>query len=584
EYRGYDSAGMAIINKNSTLKYAKVAGKVEDLERKLTKQKLEGTIGIAHTRWATHGKPVVRNAHPHIVGNSIAIVHNGIIDNFDTLRQDLIKKGVKFQSDTDSEIIVHLVHRYLENHNMMQALRYLKKKLTGSYALLILDKSSDALFAFCCGLPLVVGKGIEENFIASDSLAFSSFAQKICHLQKGDIAIVTKDNVNIINESGRTVAREIITVDNVLHDLDKGSYDHYMLKEIHQQPDVITETLNQLLRDDCVIVDSFGAAAAEVLEKVEHIRICACGTSYHAGLIAKHWLEEYAGIHCDVEIASELRYRKHIMPRNSLFLAISQSGETADTLLALKQAKERDYLGTMCISNMPYSSMVQSADMSFITHAGIEKSVASTKAFSTQLVALLSLTILIMQIKKHSKKEIAAFTKVLTTIPKTVQAFLKTEKAIKQFASKIVAYKNVLFLGRGINYPVVLEGSLKLKEISYIHAEAYPAGELKHGPLALVDRKMPVVVLLPEDNLTEKTISNIQEVLARGGKIFVFTTKRVAKKLSAECNVVIVPKVDALIMPVAYTIPLQLLAYHVAVLKGTDIDHPRNLAKSVTVE
>lgn len=580
EYRGYDSAGIAVIDNNSRLKRVRIQGKVQSLADAMHETAISGNVGIAHTRWATHGKPSELNAHPHMSHGEIALVHNGIIENHDFLRQQLIKKGYQFTSETDTEVAAHLIHsHYIETDNLLTAVQNAAEEMHGAFALgVIHQRGPDELVAIRKGSPLVIGLGIGENFIASDSLALRSFAQSVIYLEEGDSASITAHYVRVYNAARQHVERQDHSLTNESEVVSKGLYRHYMLKEIFEQSRVLIDTMEGRISSLEVLKASFGDKASKVFPHIKQIHIVACGTSYHAGLIAKYWLESLAAIPTQVEIASEFRYRDVVVPDNTLFITISQSGETADTLAALQKAKTLNYLASLAICNVATSSMVREADCVFLTRAGIEIGVASTKAFTTQLAAFLMLAAVLCP--DDRAKEIL---EQLHELPGCCEKVLKMNDEIESLASLFVNKSNALFLGRGVQYPVALEGALKLKEISYIHAEAYPAGELKHGPLALVDKDMPVVAVAPNDELLEKLKSNLHEVSARGGQLFVFVDDSKAWKPNGSC-LIKVPSCGSWIAPIIYTIPLQLLAYHVAVAKGTDVDQPRNLAKSVTVE
>ncbi|NKB46905.1 MAG: glutamine--fructose-6-phosphate transaminase (isomerizing) [Legionellales bacterium] len=583
EYRGYDSAGIAILNKDSqTIHRIRKCGKVSELTQALQQQMLPGDLGIAHTRWATHGEPAECNAHPHVSQDDFALVHNGIIENFTQLKQRVIELGYTLHSQTDSELIVHLIHHhYQQTGDEMQAITRTTEELQGAYALGVISRHHpDRLFAVRQGSPLVIGLGIEENFIASDQLALLPVTHKFIFLEEGDQAQIALTKVAIFDKSGRPVTRDIVTSDLSEETVQKGPYRHYMQKEIFEQPKVLAETLGGRISGDHILLETFGEQATKVLPQIEHIQIIACGTSYHAGLVAKYWLEDLAGIACQVETASEFRYRPTVIQPNTLLVCISQSGETADTLAALRKAQQLPYLATLAICNVPTSSLVREADLVLMTRAGTEIGVASTKAFTAQLTALLMLTLALNQEDPRS----AAIVQQLVKLPAQLTQVLDLDDHIQHLATWFADKTNALFLGRGIHYPIALEGALKLKEISYIHAEAYPAGELKHGPLALVDNQMPVITIAPNDQLLEKLKSNLQEVRARGGQLLVFADHLAGFENEAGIIYIPLPTIDAVIAPIVYTVPLQLLAYHVAVIKGTDVDQPRNLAKSVTVE
>lgn len=585
EYRGYDSAGLAIIDDQGKLARCRAVGKVEKLVKSYEKKPLLGKIGIAHTRWATHGEPSERNAHPIFSGRHIALVHNGIIENHESLRQRLQKDGYSFETDTDTEIIAHLVHQcYQSGHRFLTAVRQAVKQLKGAFALAILNADEpDHLIVARFGSPLVIGLGIGENFVASDVLALLPVTQTFIYLEEGDVADISRDKAKIYDKQGKIVKRpEHVSQRIQENPLTRGNYRHFMLKEIFEQASTIEATLEDRITATQIPLEVFGFQAPSLFSKVEHIQIVACGTSFHAGLVAKYWIEELAGLSCQVEVASEIRYRKAVVLPNTLFITISQSGETADTLAALKQAKQMNYRSTLAICNVAGSSLVRESDLAFLTRAGIEIGVASTKAFTAQLVALLILTVALADRLSLAKKK--HLIHLLEVLPEKVRKALQLEVAIQDLAHSFAEKEHTLFLGRGIQYPIAMEGALKLKEISYIHAEAYPAGELKHGPLALIDKEMPVVAIAPNDDLLEKLKSNLQEVRARGGQLIVFADGEAKIKKAENIQVLEMPKVDRLIAPIVYTIPLQLLAYYVALIKGTDVDRPRNLAKSVTVE
>lgn len=585
EYRGYDSAGLAVIKDKNHIIRIRAVGKVVELAAKSEQQPCAGNIGIAHTRWATHGKPSERNAHPHMAGN-IAVVHNGIIENYAELKSGLQSQGVVFESDTDTEVIAHLLYQAIKNHkNLTLAVRAVIPMLKGAYAIAVMcTDEPDRIVAVRCGSPLVIGLGIEENFVASDSLSLLPVTHRFIYLHEGDIAEVTRHVVHITDHHGHAVTRPIEELYISSDAASKGHYKHFVLKEIFEQPDVVAQTISGCLSENGeVLASAFGVNAETILSTIENIKIVACGTSYHAGMVAKNWLEEWAGIPCDVEIASELRYRKTVVRPNTLFLAISQSGETADTLAALRQAKTLGYAVSLAICNVPTSSLVRESDMVFMTKAGTEVGVASTKAFVTQLAGLYLLAALLTQLRGNHKLA-KDLTQILRQAPSLLQAVLACDNEIQVMANRFIEKHHTLFLGRNCFYPIALEGALKLKEISYIHAEAYPAGELKHGPLALVDNDMPVVVLAPNTALLDKLKANIQEVQARGGELFIITESSLQHDLPGQLHLLGLPSIPEEIAPVIYTLPLQLLAYYVAVLKGTDVDQPRNLAKSVTVE
>lgn len=586
EYRGYDSAGIAVIDAEQHLQRHRALGKVKELEDMVIAQPLYGNTGIAHTRWATHGKPSEENAHPHFSGQDIALVHNGIIENHERLRARLLQQGYTFSSETDSEIVAHLVHQRLtEGDDFLAAVRHVVKVLEGAYAIAFMHNNEPGrLIAVRRGSPLVIGMGIGENFIASDHLALLPVAQNFMYLEEGDIADVRRDKITIYDAEGQRVERKVHTSGLNRDVMEKGKYRHFMLKEIFEQPHAVMATLQGRVTHQRVLEAAFGERAASILPKVARVQIVACGTSFHAGLVGRYWLEELAGIPCSVEIASEIRYRQHVVEPNTLFVTLSQSGETADTLGAFRLAKNSGYLSTLTICNASESSLVRESELVLITRAGPEIGVASTKAFTTQLTALLMLAMVLGRKHKLDAQKEAALIAQLETLPKQLEKVLTLDHAIKEIAASFADKQNALFIGRGLQYPIAMEGALKLKEISYIHAEAYPAGELKHGALALVDRDMPVIALAPADEFIDKMKSSLQEVCARGGDLIVFADEHAGIENTAEMRVIKLPTVDRVLAPIVYTIPMQLLAYYVAVQKGTDIDQPRNLAKSVTVE
>jgi len=586
EYRGYDSAGVAIIATDSNqIERVRRKGKVKELADALG-DGLYGSTGIAHTRWATHGVPNEQNAHPHMSGGNVAVVHNGIIENFEELRRELESKGFEFTSETDTEVIAHLVSFYMRTESsLLQAVRNAVTRFDGAFALGVIDANNpDQIIAARSGSPLVIGKGIGENFIASDQLALLQVTDRFVFLEEGDFAEINLHSINVFDESGAPVDRAAKQFDHHIDSADKGEYRHYMLKEIFEQPKVIADTMIGRMTKDQVLEQSLGTSADAILAKVKAVQIVACGTSYHAGLVAKYWIESLAGIPCRVEVASEYRYRKIVVQPDTLFLTISQSGETADTLAALRMAKDAGYLGTLGICNVGTSTLVRESDLIFMTHAGPEIGVASTKAFTTQLVALLMITLMLGRRHNLSADRESEIVHALTKLPDIFENVLKLDHKIRTLSEYFADKHHALFLGRGALYPVAMEGALKLKEISYIHAEAYPAGELKHGPLALVDADMPVVTVAPNNELLDKLKSNLQEVKARGGVLYVFADQDSKVTEDENTRVILVPPVPDILEPIVYTLPLQLLSYHVAVLKGTDVDQPRNLAKSVTVE
>lgn len=585
EYRGYDSAGIAILH-DAVLTRARKHGKVAALEGVLKTHPLSGNLGIAHTRWATHGKPSDINAHPHFSNESVAVVHNGIIENHAQLRDDLLAQGYTFDSETDTEIIAHLLHVTLNDaSDPIKAIASVAEKLTGAYALGIIFKTSpNTLYAVRKGCPLVLGIGIGEHFLASDHIALLPVTQTFVYLEEGDVAQIQRETYQIFDATGTAVTREQRTLEVSADWAERGEYRHFMQKEIYEQAIAARQTLLDRTDAKQVKDEIFGEAAAEILDQTQRVHIVACGTSYHAGLVAKYWLESVARIPCEVEIASEFRYRDRVVSPNTLFVCISQSGETADTLAALRIAKSQAYLSQLAICNVRESTLVREAALHCMTRAGVEIGVASTKAFTTQLIVLALLTLSLGRRQGLTADQLKQYVDDLHCIPQWIDAVLNEDNPIEQLAEKFVHPDHALFLGRGVFYPIALEGALKLKEISYIHAEGYPAGELKHGPLALVDKHMPVVAVAPEDNLIEKLKSNLEEVRARGGELFIFADNHLNIAESPAQHVIPLPSVPAWCAPIVYTVPLQLLAYHVAVLRGTDVDKPRNLAKSVTVE
>ena len=586
EYRGYDSAGVAVVDPNHELHRVRCLGKVKALDEAVAVKPLIGGTGIAHTRWATHGEPSEANAHPHTSGN-FAVVHNGIIENHEELRELLKSRGYVFNSQTDTEVIAHLVNWEMRTaSNLLDAVQKTVKQLTGAYGMVVLDREHpEHLVAARSGSPLVIGLGIGENFLASDQLALLSVTRRFIYLEEGDIAEITRRTVDIYDANGQKVEREVHESNLENDAAEKGKFRHFMQKEIYEQPNALINTMEGRILHNNVIVDAIGNGAAEILEKVEHIQIVACGTSYNAGMTARYWFEALAGVSCDVEIASEFRYRKFVTRPNSLLVTISQSGETADTLAALRLAKEKGYMAALTICNVSSSSLVRESDLAFMTRAGVEVGVASTKAFTTQLAALLMLVTAIGKAKGNiSSEQEVEIVKALQSLPAEVEKALAFDKDIEALAEDFAEKNHALFLGRGEFYPIAMEASLKLKEISYIHAEAYAAGELKHGPLALIDADMPVIVVAPNNELLEKVKSNIEEVRARGGQLYVFADKEAGFTPSEGMKIITMPKVNEIIAPIFYTVPMQLLSYHVALIKGTDVDQPRNLAKSVTVE
>jgi glutamine---fructose-6-phosphate transaminase (isomerizing) len=584
EYRGYDSAGIAINGDTGGLQRIRSVGKVSQLQALLDRSPIQGVMGIAHTRWATHGMPAERNAHPHQSGERVAVVHNGIIENHVQLRKELETKGYVFTSDTDTEVIAHLLASMLDRGiDLLAAVRETTKQLVGAYALAVMSPDdNERLVVARAGSPLVVGVSDDGNYVASDVYALLPVTRRFLFLDEGDIAEIRRSGVSVYDADNNPVERSLQQSNRTASEADKGPYRHYMLKEIFEQPTVIAETLEGRIHQGRLLEESFGHEAKALLDQVQCVQIIACGTSYHAGYVARYWLEEI-GIPCNIEVASEFRYRKTVVQDGCLFLTISQSGETADTLAALRGAKKSGYLGSLCVCNVPESTLVRESDVSLMTRAGPEIGVASTKAFTTQLVALRLLVLALARRRGMTEKREQELVNELHALPRQVEVVLNLSDDIQQMAQAFADKQNALFLGRGTFYPVALEGALKLKEISYIHAEAYPAGELKHGPLALVDASMPVVCALPDDPLLEKVLSNLQEVRARGGDLFLFSDQKISIDLDNYQNLTL-SDICPSTAPIVYSVPLQLLAYHVAVLKGTDVDQPRNLAKSVTVE
>ncbi|GAA5113105.1 glutamine--fructose-6-phosphate transaminase (isomerizing) [Orbus sasakiae] len=586
EYRGYDSAGLAIVSPKGELQRVRRVGKVKALRDAVEENPLSGQTGIAHTRWATHGEPTEANAHPH-VSDYIAVVHNGIIENFDVLREMLIAKGYQFRSETDTEVIAHLVHHTLtqEQCSLFDAVQKVIPQLRGAYGTVIMDsRNPDVLVAARSGSPLVIGLGVGENFIASDQLALLPVTRRFIFLEEGDIAELTHRKVTIIDKQLQPVTRHEIESDAKYDAGDKAGYRHYMKKEIFEQPIAIKNTLEGRINHGLIDLSELGDKGENVFKQIEHIQIVACGTAYNAGLISRYWFESLAGIPCDVEIASEYRYRKPARRKNSLFITLSQSGETADTLAALRLAKELGYLSTLAICNVAASTLVREADLVLLTKAGTEVGVASTKAFTTQLTVLLALVAKLGRSKGMSEQTEKAIVHALQTLPSRIEQVLMFDNQIEKLAENFADKHHTLFLGRGDQYPIAMEAALKLKEISYIHAEAYAAGELKHGPLALIDSDMPVIVVAPTNDLLEKLKSNIEEVRARGGQLYVFAQEDAGFVSDETMKIIVLPHIEELTAPIYYTVPTQLLAYHVALIKGTDVDQPRNLAKSVTVE
>ena len=587
EYRGYDSAGIAVTaNGSAEIARRRTVGRVAELAQNLRAEPIHGATGIAHTRWATHGRPAVENAHPHLSRGRIGLVHNGIIENYEELRDELEACGYRFESRTDSEVVAHLIDRSLdEEGDLFEAVAKAVQRLDGAYALGVIGKDDPhRIVAARAGSPLVVGVGIGENFIASDALALRPVTDRFIYLEQGDLVDLSPQSINVWSAESRSVVRATVRVRQDGDSADKGRYRHYMEKEIHEQPTAIRNTLEGRLGRSRVLEQAFGIDAKRVLDDTKAVTIAACGTAYYAGCIARYWIEELAGIPCSTEIASEFRYRKSVTPPGGLFVTISQSGETADTLAAHDLAKAAGFAHTLTVCNVTTSTQVRESDIAFATEAGAEICVASTKAFTTQLVVLMMLAILLARRNGLPASKERELVDALRELPDIVQEALALNGRIRRLAAQFMHRHHALFLGRGVHYPVALEGALKLKEISYIHAEGYPAGELKHGPLALVDEDMPVVAVAPGGELVTKVRSNLEEVRARGGRLYVFADADAGIVDADGVTVVEVPKAHPLLAPVAFTVPLQLLAYHTAVLKGTDVDQPRNLAKSVTVE
>ncbi|MBS8231499.1 glutamine--fructose-6-phosphate transaminase (isomerizing) [Marinobacter salarius] len=586
EYRGYDSAGMAVIDGKQAINRAREVGKVAALADAITGNGLEGAAGIAHTRWATHGEPSQINAHPHMSGDRLAIVHNGIIENYQELREELKAEGFEFTSQTDTEVVAHLIEKQFRlSNSLYEAVSTAIERLRGAFALAVIHADEPDHMVVCReGSPLVVGVGIGENFIASDQLALLPVTDRFMFLEEGDIADIRRDHIEIHDRNKQLVERAVNRFEHSQDAAEKGEYRHFMLKEIHEQPRVIRATTEGRVTNTRVLEQALGTQAGNLLEDVRHVQIIACGTSYHAGMVARYWIEDLAGVPCSVEVASEFRYRKHVIQPDTLFLCISQSGETADTLAALRQAKKAGFRAAMAICNVPGSSLVRESDLVIMTQAGPEIGVASTKAFTTQLTALLIFTLALARHNGLEESREAEIVEAIRLLPGQVDQVLALDGDIAEMSKSFMDKNHSLFLGRGAMFPVALEGALKLKEISYIHAEAYPAGELKHGPLALVDSEMPVVTVAPNNELLEKLKSNLEEVRARGGELFVFADQAADVRPQEGIHVMPLPSVHPITSPIVYTVPLQLLSYHVAVLKGTDVDQPRNLAKSVTVE
>ncbi|HHW7570300.1 TPA: glutamine--fructose-6-phosphate transaminase (isomerizing) [Mannheimia haemolytica] len=587
EYRGYDSAGVAVLNADDKkMQIVRRVGKVKALDEALDAKPLLGGTGIAHTRWATHGEPSETNAHPHRSGK-IAVVHNGIIENYEELKVVLQERGYVFQSQTDTEVIAHLVEWELRSaSSLLEAVQKTVVQLRGAYGTVVLNEEEpEHLIVARSGSPLVIGYGVGENFLASDPLALLSVTRRFAYLEEGDVAEITRRTVDIYDREGNKVEREIHEGNFEADAADKGQYRHYMQKEIFEQPVAIMNTLDGRIKDGKVDISAIAPNAAEILSKVEHVQIVACGTSYNAGMVSRYWFESIAGVSCDVEIASEFRYRKFVTRPNSLLITLSQSGETADTLAALRLAKESGYMAAMTVCNVASSSLVRESDFAFLTKAGVEIGVASTKAFTTQLTCLLLLNVAIGRLQgRMNEEQEHHIVQSLQRLPAQIESALVFDKQIEKLSEDFADKHHTLFLGRGEYYPIAMESALKLKEISYIHAEAYAAGELKHGPLALIDSDMPVVVVAPENDLLEKVKSNIEEVRARGGQLYVFADHDAGFEEAEGFKTIVMPKVDEVTAPIFYTVPLQLLSYHIALIKGTDVDQPRNLAKAVTVE
>ena len=584
EYRGYDSAGIAVLGANGQVERLRAKGKVHDLEALQQAQPVAGHSGIAHTRWATHGAPNTDNAHPHTSGQ-VSVVHNGIIENHVELRAELIAQGYAFVSQTDTEVVAHLIeHQQSLGKDLLEALRIVLPRLHGAYALAVMSaREPGRLLGARLGSPLVAGVGEGEQYLASDIHALLPLTRRFVYLNEGDIAEITEDRLRVFDLDGKPVQRPVKESHFVSGSIEKGEYRHFMLKEIHEQPQALADTLEGRIAGGHILTQIFGVAAAELLAMTKAVHIIACGTSYHAGLVARYWIESLAGIPCTAEIASEYRYRSPVVREGTLFLSISQSGETADTLAAIKLARQRKYLARMAICNVPESSIVRESELVLMTRAGPEIGVASTKAFTTQLAALALFALELARVKGLDAARYADGVRQLEQLPGLVTETLKLDPQIQKIAERFVGKQHALFLGRGTHWPVAMEGALKLKEISYIHAEAYAAGELKHGPLALVDAQMPVIAIAPNDHLVDKLMSNMEEVRARGGELYLFVDAGV--KVHADLgHLLVMPECGEIAAPIVSTIPLQLLSYHVAVERGTDVDQPRNLAKSVTVE
>lgn len=587
EYRGYDSAGIAVQDDSGKIHRQRCVGKVTALTAALEHNALPGRTGIAHTRWATHGQPSEHNAHPHMSTDRVGVVHNGIIENHAPIRDELEACGFTFNSQTDTEVAAHRIAYYLDQGlDLLQAVRQMASELEGSYVLAVIASEDPSRVVACRnGPPLVVGYGIGENFVASDVQALLPVTNRFAYIENGEVVDIHKDGIDIYDAEGKRVEHDIMLSGLNIGAAERGQYRHFMQKEIFEQPNAISETLEGRVKDDDLTLAQFlDSQAVSLLQHVKAVQIVACGTSYHAGLIARYWIEEIVGIPCQVEVASEYRYRKHVVQPDTLFLTLSQSGETADTLAAVESSKDENYLVRLAICNVPESSLVRASELVVLTHAGPEIGVASTKAFTTQLVALMLVVQLLAEYAPIDKQNLKLLRKQLLQLPRLVERVLELNEAISKMAETFVERKNALFLGRGVFYPVAMEGALKLKEVSYIHAEAYPAGELKHGPLALVDSDMPVIAVVSNNEMLEKIKSNLEEVHARGGNLYVFAEPGIQFSNDLGINVIELPDCGGIMSPVLMTIPLQLLAYHTAVFKGTDVDQPRNLAKSVTVE
>jgi glucosamine--fructose-6-phosphate aminotransferase (isomerizing) len=587
EYRGYDSAGIAVLDQGGHLQRLRTVGKVRALEQALEQLPLQGRIGIAHTRWATHGVPSERNAHPHLSRDGLAIVHNGIIENYEELREDLRRAGYQFSSETDTEVVAHRIHFHMEKlGDLFKAVRATVAELEGAYALVVVsEQDPERLIGARMGCPVVLGLGLGESFVASDAAALLPVTRRFMFLDEGDVVEVRRSGVRVIDREGNSVERPIRESELSADAAEKGQYRHFMLKEIHEQPRAVANTLQERVANGRLLEAAFGPAATAIFERVEAVHIVACGTSYHAGVVARYLIEQICRIPCRAEIASEYRYRNPVVSKNSLFVVISQSGETADTLAALRMARLHGYLSTLAICNSPESSLVRESELVMLTRAGPEIGVASTKAFTTQLTALAMLTIALARHNGSDAERERGLITRLIELPALLEKTLELDPIVHRLALHFADKQHALFLGRGTMHAIAMEGALKLKEISYIHAEAYAAGELKHGPLALVDTEMPVVAVAPNNELLEKLKSNLMEVRARGGALYVFADPDAGVESSDGVQVILMPKhITDFQAPVVYTIPLQLLAYHVAILKGTDVDQPRNLAKSVTVE